>query len=59
MRRLSFAITVAAMFTGCYKFRGRSYFLQQTVDAFEEEANAVRLGIGPCSEYGPAWRTRC
>ncbi|MFD4260772.1 DUF4231 domain-containing protein [Streptomyces sp. NPDC058534] len=50
---ISFAITVAAMFTGYYKFRERSYFLQQTADAIEEEVNAVRLGIGPYSEYGP------
>ncbi|MCM2394385.1 DUF4231 domain-containing protein [Streptomyces albipurpureus] len=50
---ISFAITVAAMFTGYYKFRERSYFLQQTADAIEEEANAVRLGIGPYNEYGP------
>ncbi|MGW0773743.1 hypothetical protein ACWD01_08860 [Streptomyces sp. NPDC002835] len=35
------------------EFRERSYFLQQTADAIEEEANAVRLGIGPYSEYGP------
>ncbi|GGP93274.1 SLATT domain-containing protein [Streptomyces melanogenes] len=50
---ISFAITVAAMFTGYYKFRERSYFLQQTADAIQEEANAVRLGIGAYSEYGP------
>ncbi|MFI8348047.1 DUF4231 domain-containing protein [Streptomyces sp. NPDC085596] len=49
---ISFAITVAAMFTGYYKFRERSYFLQQTADAIEEEANAVRLGIGPYREFG-------
>ncbi|MFF3967870.1 DUF4231 domain-containing protein [Streptomyces griseorubiginosus] len=51
---ISFAITVAAMFTGYYKFRERSYFLQQTADAIEQEANAVSLGIGPYSEYGEA-----
>ncbi|WP_406349268.1 DUF4231 domain-containing protein [Streptomyces sp. NBC_00144] len=51
---ISFAITVAAMFTGYYKFRERSYFLQQTADAIEEEANAVTLGIGPYSEFGEA-----
>ncbi|WP_310729189.1 DUF4231 domain-containing protein [Streptomyces sp. N2A] len=51
---ISFAITVAAMFTGYYKFRERSYFLQQTADAIEEETNAVTLGIGPYSEFGPA-----
>ncbi|MFJ8547296.1 DUF4231 domain-containing protein [Streptomyces sp. NPDC093586] len=50
---ISFAITVAAMFTGYYKFRERSYFLQQTADAIEEEANAVALGIGPYSDFGP------
>lgn len=49
---ISFAITVAAMFTGYYKFRERSYFLQQTADAIEQEANAVTLGIGPYSEFG-------
>ncbi|WP_326615144.1 DUF4231 domain-containing protein (plasmid) [Streptomyces scopuliridis] len=49
----SFAITVAAMFTGYYKFRERSYFLQQTADAIDEEANAVALGIGPYSDFGP------
>ncbi|WP_327425768.1 MULTISPECIES: SLATT domain-containing protein [unclassified Streptomyces] len=53
MTVISFAITVVAMFTGYYKFRERSYFLQQTADAIEEEVNAVRLGIGPYSEYGP------
>ncbi|XUL85465.1 SLATT domain-containing protein [Streptomyces galilaeus] len=37
---ISFAITLAAMFTGYYKFRERSYFLQQTADSVEEEANA-------------------
>lgn len=50
---ISFAITVAAMFTGYYKFRERSYFLQQTADAIEQEANAVTLGIGPYTPYGP------
>ncbi|WP_405876899.1 hypothetical protein [Streptomyces sp. NBC_00005] len=44
---ISFAIPVAAMFTGYYKFRERSYFLQQTADSAEEEAPAFRLGVGP------------
>ncbi|MFD3422785.1 DUF4231 domain-containing protein [Streptomyces decoyicus] len=50
---ISFAITIAAMFTGYYKFRERSYFLQQTADAIDEEAHAVTLGIGPYSDFGP------
>ena len=48
---ISFAITLASMFTGYYKFRERSYFLQQTADAIEEEANAAALGVGPYSEF--------
>ena len=49
---LGFAITLAAAFTGYYKYRERSYFLQQTADAIEEESNAVALGIGPYAEFG-------
>ncbi|MGR4883991.1 SLATT domain-containing protein [Streptomyces sp. LARHCF249] len=50
---ISFAITVASMINGYYKFRERSYFLQQTADAIEEEANAVTLGVGEYSEFTP------
>ncbi|MFE6887985.1 hypothetical protein [Streptomyces sp. NPDC057694] len=39
--------------TGISFARERSYFRQQTADAIKEEANVVRLGIGPYSEYGP------
>ncbi|MFB9586663.1 DUF4231 domain-containing protein [Streptomyces goshikiensis] len=46
---LGFCVTLASTFTGYYKYRERSYFLQQTADAIEEEANAVALGVG---EYG-------
>ncbi|MET9293904.1 DUF4231 domain-containing protein [Streptomyces sp. NPDC003077] len=51
---ISFAITLAAAFTGYYKYRERSFFLQQTADDIEKEANAVALGIGPYSEFEPA-----
>ncbi|MEU6351050.1 DUF4231 domain-containing protein [Streptomyces sp. NPDC047072] len=44
--RLGFCVTIATAFTGYYKYRERSYFLQQTADAIEEEANALVLGIG-------------
>jgi hypothetical protein len=50
---ISFAITLAATFTGYYKFRERSYFLRETADAIEEQANALALGVGAyadCSE---------
>ncbi|MFG3292686.1 DUF4231 domain-containing protein [Streptomyces sp. NPDC048179] len=50
---ISFAITLAAAFTGYYKYRERSYFLQQTADAIEEEANAFALGVGKYGVYGP------
>ncbi|MFE2914374.1 DUF4231 domain-containing protein [Kitasatospora indigofera] len=50
---ISFAITLASMFTGYYKFRERSYFLQQTADAIEEEASAVALGVGPYHAFTP------
>ncbi|WP_369186542.1 DUF4231 domain-containing protein [Streptomyces sp. R08] len=43
---LGFCVTIATAFTGYYKYRERSYFLQQTADAIEEEANALILGIG-------------
>ncbi|MFG3489994.1 DUF4231 domain-containing protein [Streptomyces sp. NPDC047972] len=43
---LGFCVTIATAFTGYYKYRERSYFLQQTADAIEEELNAVLLGIG-------------
>ncbi|WP_231607810.1 DUF4231 domain-containing protein [Streptacidiphilus albus] len=50
---VSFAITLAAMFTGYYKYRERAYFLQQTADSIEEESNAFRLGVGPYKEFDP------
>ncbi|MFG2426118.1 DUF4231 domain-containing protein [Streptomyces sp. NPDC048448] len=49
---VSFAVTLASAFTGYYKYRERSYFLQQTADAIEEESNAVSLGVGPYREFG-------
>ncbi|WP_327286081.1 MULTISPECIES: DUF4231 domain-containing protein [unclassified Streptomyces] len=49
---LGFCVTLASTFTGYYKYRERSYFLQQTADAIEEEANAVALGVGEYSVFG-------
>lgn len=42
----SFSVGVAAGFTGYFKFRERSFYLQQTADAIEHEHSAVELGIG-------------
>ncbi|MFD0723215.1 SLATT domain-containing protein [Streptomyces globosus] len=44
---IGFTVTLAAAFTGYYKYRERSYFLLQTADAIEEEANAFTLGRRP------------
>lgn len=49
---LGFCVTLASTFTGYYKYRERSYFLQQTADAIEEEANAVALGVGEYGTFG-------
>ncbi|MGA5363922.1 DUF4231 domain-containing protein [Streptomyces purpurascens] len=48
---IGFTVTLAAAFTGYYKYRERSYFLLQTADAIEEEANAFALGVGPYSDF--------
>ncbi len=41
----SLAVGIAAGFTGYFKFRERSFYLQQTADAIEQETNAYELGI--------------
>ncbi|MEU3492187.1 SLATT domain-containing protein [Kitasatospora cineracea] len=42
----SFAVGVSAGFTGYFKYRERSFYLQQTSDALAEELNSVNLKIG-------------
>lgn len=42
----TFAVGVAAGFTGYFKFRERSFYLQQTSDSIDQELSAVGLGIG-------------
>ncbi|MCL7496036.1 DUF4231 domain-containing protein [Streptomyces sp. MCA2] len=49
---ISVSITLASTFTGYYKYRERSYFLQQTADSIEEEANGYALGVGPYGDFG-------
>ncbi|MEU4724739.1 DUF4231 domain-containing protein [Nonomuraea dietziae] len=43
---LSFLVGLAAGFMGYFKFRERSFYLQQTSDAIEQEANAMILRVG-------------
>ncbi|AXE86585.1 hypothetical protein C1703_16400 [Streptomyces sp. Go-475] len=42
----SFSVGLAAGFTGYFKFRERSFYLQQTSDSIEEEYDAVNLKVG-------------
>ncbi|MGW9640148.1 DUF4231 domain-containing protein [Streptomyces albidoflavus] len=43
----SFAVGISAGFTGYFKYRERSFYLQQTADAIEQHATAFELGIPP------------
>ncbi|WP_249416160.1 DUF4231 domain-containing protein [Streptomyces sp. TS71-3] len=47
---LSFMVGVSAGFTGYFKYRERSFYLQQTADAIEQQANAFELGIPPYTD---------
>lgn len=42
---VSFAVGISAGFMGYFKFRERSFYLQQTADSIEQEASAAELGI--------------
>ncbi|MEU3029061.1 DUF4231 domain-containing protein [Streptomyces incarnatus] len=44
---LSFAVGMSAGFTGYFKYRERSFYLQQTADAIDQHATAFELGIPP------------
>lgn len=44
---LSFAVGLSAGFTGYFKYRERSFYLQQTADTIEQHATAFELGIAP------------
>ncbi|MFE3991922.1 DUF4231 domain-containing protein [Streptomyces goshikiensis] len=46
---LSFCVGLSAGFMGYFKFRERSFYLQQTADLIEQEVNAMTLGIGDYS----------
>lgn len=48
---ISLSITLASAFTGYYKYRERTFFLQQTADAIEEQLNAFEYGVGDYSGY--------
>jgi hypothetical protein len=43
---VTFSVALAAGFSGYFKFRERSFYLQLTADSIEQELSAVELGIG-------------
>jgi hypothetical protein len=43
---ISIVVTISAGLTAYFKFREKSFNLQQTADAIEQEYKAVKLGIG-------------
>jgi hypothetical protein len=49
----TFSVGVAAGFSGYFKFRERSFYLQSTADSIEYELSAVILGIGTYSGMDP------
>ncbi|MBO1286146.1 MULTISPECIES: DUF4231 domain-containing protein [Streptomyces] len=51
---LTMLIAICAGITGYYKFRERSFNLQQTADSMEEHANAFHLGLPPYDSADPA-----
>lgn len=51
---LTMVVAVAAGVSGYYKFRERSFNLQQTADSIEENTNAFHLGLAPYDSNDPA-----
>ncbi|MFF2819563.1 DUF4231 domain-containing protein [Kitasatospora cineracea] len=49
---VSLSVGLAAGFTGYFKFRERSFYLQQTADAIEQELNAATLRVGDYASLG-------
>jgi hypothetical protein len=49
----TFSVGVAAGFSGYFKFRERSFYLQLTADSIEHELSAVTLGIGAYGDMDP------
>ncbi|MFF5111511.1 DUF4231 domain-containing protein [Streptosporangium sp. NPDC000509] len=44
---LSLAVGISAGFTGYFKYRERSFYLQQTADSIEQHTSSFELGIPP------------
>ncbi|GAA2849543.1 hypothetical protein GCM10010472_03180 [Pseudonocardia halophobica] len=49
---LTFAVGISSGFTGYFKYKERSFYLQQTADAIENEWEAVEVGVGRYKQFG-------
>ncbi len=43
---ITFAVGISSGFMGYFKYKERSFYLQQTADAIEQEWQAVEIGVG-------------
>jgi hypothetical protein len=50
---ISICVSIAASATGYYKFREKSFYLQQTADAIEQEYTDAQLKIGAYEDQEP------
>jgi Protein of unknown function (DUF4231) len=48
---MTFVVGIASGFMGYFKYKERSFYLQQTADAIESEWEAVEVGIGRYEKY--------
>jgi hypothetical protein len=48
---MTFIVGIASGFMGYFKYKERSFYLQQTADAIESEWEAVEVGIGRYENY--------
>jgi hypothetical protein len=48
---MTFIVGIASGFMGYFKYKERSFYLQQTADAIESEWEAVEVGIGRYEQY--------
>jgi hypothetical protein len=49
---LTFAVGISSGFMGYFKYKERSFYLQQTADAIENEWEAVEIGVGRYKNSG-------
>ena len=47
---MTFAVGISSGFMGYFKYKERSFYLQQTADAIESEWEAVEVGVGRYQE---------